>query len=100
MEIDRSLGQAPIEESLASGGATPRGWVTTVTRVPISGEALLWLWRDNGVTFISGTRLKSMEHQESGRIPCAAAPLAAGAPCFDLNLNVIGIHDGSAIRLF
>jgi hypothetical protein len=100
MEIDRPLGSVPVEESFAGSGATPRGWLTPITRVPIPGEPIFWLWRDNGVTFVSGTKVPSMDHVETLRIPAASAPLAAGAPCFDLNLNVVGMHDGSAILLF
>jgi AAA ATPase-like protein len=100
IELDRPIGRAPIEEALAESGTKPRGSVMLVERNPVIPEPILWLWRDNGVTFISGIKLKDMAHLETRRIATDTIALAAGAPCFDMNLNVIGIHDGAAIRLF
>jgi hypothetical protein len=95
LQIDASLGQSPLEAT-RSADLSPRGTVQIRTQPYTPGEPLLWLWREERGTFISGIRPKETRTTDDGRVilNAPATPLMAGCPCVDAAMNVVGFHRG------
>ncbi|HUR79465.1 MAG TPA: ATP-binding protein [Thermoanaerobaculia bacterium] len=100
LRLDRPLAFEPVRGTVSS---EPRGSFATPSdawdKTVAVGQPAIWLWYDRGELRIGGAKntLRSDEHQLGFAV--RPRPSFAGAPVFDLDLNLVGIHAGAHPRL-
>jgi hypothetical protein len=96
VSLDRPVGHEPVAESTGA-----RGWFDVRAATPPSIRAdapLLWLWHEKGLR-IGGSRQVVDADEPVVLLPVRPRSLFAGAPCFDMDLNLVAIHCGAHPRL-
>ncbi len=99
VRIDRDMASGPIDPSTADPDARPRGFAKTGHTI-VSGNALIWLWRDQKGTFVSGARDPQPEPARSSALVVHSSSefAAAGSACFDARMNYLALHCGRSPR--
>ena len=90
----------PVAFESMRGSARPRarGSFSTWKDAPENGEKLVWLWAENGLR-IGGTNQVIRADADQMGFPVRPRESFAGAPVFDLNLDLVAVHGGAQRRL-
>lgn len=101
LRVDGSPGEEPIGGGESAATGRTRGWIDLPEEEP-AYEQLRGLYilhypqaRPLTLIFSTSTRVQLNANRNRIRYRMATEPGSSGAPCFDVNLNLIGIHESA-----